>query len=605
MGEDGVGFITIDHFSEQTVRLVRQALIELEAGTGAGLPLVGIVLDLRGNTGGSMIQAADTADLFLADGVIVKTTGKGGRPVPNLLRMIRAHPAASAPLEPEVPVVILQNRRSASASEIVAGALTMLERAIIIGRTSHGKGTVQKLYVLRSGKEKVRLKLTVAEYQLSEDVPVHGTGLVPDLTVRRVVFNRSGAWIPMVLDEQVLLDVDERQGWRSEDSVSDDADPLADLAVRVILEAAGPSRQATLDGLSRLLPGLRQEADQRVIETFRAQDLDWSPPDDAPEVMQAAVDLSFKDPVRAGERVQVEAVVTNLGPAPLYQVRARLNTGVKGRPWNGVTIPIGFLPPQERGVGTAMVALPIGKGDREDLVSVTLEAHGLDPIELESHAVRIEGREAPPMSVLARLVPHEDQHMVQLELSNNGEENLTGVRVRFAWKEESGVELIDTEARLPVLAAGDTQRADLLIRILDPEASVLPLQLRVEAEQYQEVMRVSIAVPVDGTDVAVAPPVVTLDAPVSAPIGSLRVAVQATDDSAIQSLVVWWRGDKIAYGTSEEPRLRMDLDLPVEAGSQRLTVVVRDDQGNKVRLRRSIRGVPTDEPGAADAEQGD
>ena len=475
MGDDGIGLIAIDHFSEQTVRLAREALNELEGGSGAGMPLAGIVLDLRGNTGGSMIQAADTADLFLTDGVIVKTSGKSGKPVPNLLRMIRAHPAASAPFEPDVPVVILQDRRSASASEILAGALTMLDRAVILGATSHGKGTVQKLYVLRSGEEKVRLKLTVAEYQLSDDVPVHGTGLVPDLPVRRVVFNRSGAWIPSVLDDDVLLDVDERLGWRDEGRVETEVDPLFELASRVVLESAGPSRQATLDALGRLLPEFKQEADERVTQTFKARSLDWSPSDETPQIMDAAVALSFGAPVRSGERVEVRATVTNQGPAPLYRVRVRLHTAQKGRPWNGVTIPVGFLPPQERGFGSAVVALPIGKAGREDLVEVTLEADGLDPISLDPQVVRIEGREPPPMGVVARLVPHEGQHLVQLELTNRGSENLTGVRARFAWREDSGVELVDSEARVPVLAVGDTQRADILLRVLDESALTLSL----------------------------------------------------------------------------------------------------------------------------------
>jgi hypothetical protein len=164
------------------------------------------------------------------------------------------------------------------------------------------------------------------------------------------------------------------------------------------------------------------------------------------------------------------------------------------------------------------------------------------------------------------------------------------------------MELIDTEARLPVLAVGEPQRADLLLRVLDPAALSLPLAVRVEAEQFQEVLRVQVDVPLDGTDVSVAPPTVRIDAPVSAPIGSLRVGLVALDDSSIETMTVWWNGDKVAYGTTEESTLRLDLDLPLEVGSQRLTVVVRDDQGNTVRQHRAIRGVLSDAPGAADAE---
>jgi C-terminal peptidase prc len=601
MDSTGIGTITIDHFSEQTVRLVREAIVELTSEEDEGFPLKGVVLDLRGNSGGSMVQSAGTADLFLSSGVIVKTLGKGGKPVPNLLRLIRAHPAAAAPLEPSVPVIILQNRRSASASEILAGSLAMLDRATVIGQTSFGKGTVQKLYVLRSGADKVRLKLTVAEYQLAEDIRVHGVGLEPDLDVRRAVFSRAGAWIPAILDDSVLLDVDIRQGWG--DGPEPAKDPLHDLATQILRETEGrPSRQAGLDALERLRPQLEADADERVVSAFKRRDLDWSASDEQPEVLEAAVELRFKAPVRSGERVEVEAIVTNLGPAPLYRVRARLSTDSKKTPWGGVTIPIGFLPPQEQGIGSARIPIPIGQGPREDLVSVSLEADGLDPIAMQSTTVQVEGREAPPLSVIARLVPQDGQHMVQLELTNHGAETLTGVRARLLWKEDSGMELIDTEARLPVLAVGEPQRADLLLRVLDPEALSLPLAVRVEAEQFQEVLRVQVVVPLDGTDVSVAPPTVRIDAPVSAPSGSLRVGLVALDDSSIETMTVWWNGDKVAYGTTEESTLRLDLDLPLEVGSQRLTVVVRDDQGNTVRQHRAIRGVLSDAPGAADAE---
>ena len=121
-------------------------------------------------------------------------------------------------------------------------------------------------------------------------------------------------------------------------------------------------------------------------------------------------------------------------------------------------------------------------------------------------------------------------------------------------------------------------------------------------DRFQEVLRTTVDVPVDGTDVSISPPTVDVDAPISAPTGSLRIGIDAADDTSIESMTVWWRGEKVAYGSSQDPKLSMDLDIPLEAGSQRLTVVVVDDDGNKIRRRRSIRGVPADEPGAAAAD---
>jgi carboxyl-terminal processing protease len=125
MTDDGVGTIRIDHFSEHTSKLTLTALEEFRAASTEGKPFRGIVLDLRGNSGGSLIQSAETVDLFVDGGEIVQTSGRGGAIVPNLVRSLGAHPAASPAEEPDVPMVVLQNSKSASASEIVAGALSV------------------------------------------------------------------------------------------------------------------------------------------------------------------------------------------------------------------------------------------------------------------------------------------------------------------------------------------------------------------------------------------------------------------------------------------------------------------------------------------------
>jgi C-terminal peptidase prc len=592
MGDDGVGVIAIEHFSEHTSRLTAEALTELEAGTPAGLPMRGIVLDLRGNSGGSMIQAAETADLFLNDGVIVRTAGRGGIPVPNLLREIRAHPANAPPFEPEVPVVVLQNRGSASASEILAGSLGALDRAVLVGRTSHGKGTVQKVYLLRGGEDKVRLKLTVAEYRLTGDIPVHGEGVAPDLNVRRVRFHRYGASVPPEPAPGVLslVDADERPGWREGATVDVDADPLMKLAARLVAEIAGPDRQAGMEALDLLVPTLTEEANARLSETFRVRELDWTASDEPQSELNVGAEITIVGTARAGERAELRAEVSNLGPAPLHQVRLRLSSETRSAPWRGVTIPIGFLPPGEKGMGSTYVELRVGQPDREDVMSVSAEADGLEAAMLDPVILRMAGREAPPMSVRARLVPHEDHHRVELELTNLGEENLTGVRARFAWSEDSGVELVDREGLLPVLGTDHSERVDLALRILNPEAIELPMQLRVEAEQFQEVLRVPVTVPVSGRFVTVAPPTITVEAPMTATVGEVRVEVVAEDNTAVANVEVWWQGDKLAYTSGTEKQIRLDLAVPLELGVHRLSIVARDEDGNRMRKVRYIRG---------------
>ena len=134
--------------------------------------LHGLVLDLRGNPGGLLEQAAKIADQFLDDGVIVSTVGGAeGREEKRATRR---------GTEPNYPIVVLVNGSSASASEIVAGALKNHDRAIIVGQTTFGKGTVQLVFP-RITPEGAALKLTIAQYLTPGDVSIQGVGVAPDI----------------------------------------------------------------------------------------------------------------------------------------------------------------------------------------------------------------------------------------------------------------------------------------------------------------------------------------------------------------------------------------------------------------------------------------
>jgi len=145
----GVGYIKIDRFSESTAEELGQKLKELDAGN-----LSGLILDLRDNPGGLLNQAIEVADFFVEKGkLIVATKGRTEG---------SARPYKAPGLEKvQVPIVVLINRHSASASEIVAGALQDHDRALIVGETSFGKGLVQSVYQLENN---TGMALTTAKY---------------------------------------------------------------------------------------------------------------------------------------------------------------------------------------------------------------------------------------------------------------------------------------------------------------------------------------------------------------------------------------------------------------------------------------------------------
>jgi carboxyl-terminal processing protease len=166
----GTVYVRIRSFQDRTDRELRQALEGARKEIGG--PIQGLVLDLRNNPGGLLDQAVKVADRFLTKGVIVSTESRGKQP-----EVEQAHEKDT---EPGYPVVLLVNRGSASASEIVAGALQDHGRAVVAGVRTFGKGSVQTIVELDDGSA---LKLTVARYFTPNHRSIQERGIVPDVLV--------------------------------------------------------------------------------------------------------------------------------------------------------------------------------------------------------------------------------------------------------------------------------------------------------------------------------------------------------------------------------------------------------------------------------------
>jgi carboxyl-terminal processing protease len=168
-----VGYIRMSAFNSQTFSGLKQAFTDIEKE--AGDKLVGYVLDLRNNPGGLLDQAILVSDAFLDKGEIVSTRGRNAEDM-------RRDIASAGDLAKGMPVVVLVNGGSASASEIVAGALQDHKRAIVMGTQSFGKGSVQTLLDVPGGGS---IKLTTARYYTPSGRSIQATGITPDITVER------------------------------------------------------------------------------------------------------------------------------------------------------------------------------------------------------------------------------------------------------------------------------------------------------------------------------------------------------------------------------------------------------------------------------------
>lgn len=342
--EQGIGYIRLKQFQANSYADLDAALQEFNKKG----PIRGLVLDLRGNPGGLLDQAARIADKFLVDGTIVSTVGASeGRDEKR---------AKAAGTEPPYPLVVLVSGTSASASEIVAGALKNNDRAIIVGQQTFGKGSVQLVFSDVT-PEKAALKLTIAQYLTPGDVSIQGVGVTPDIELD-----------PMTVDEQEMDLTVQKDGLRERDLSAHlsnaRAVPAGKPSEVVRYQLASTEREAMRDrgtdiddqfqvdfpirfarDLALKLPQAQKRPDQLhaahdYIEQTRKEELakvsaeltklgiDWSDGPSDPASVAAPKDIEVKvetdrpnAEITAGEPMELRISVKNNGKLPVYRLR--------------------------------------------------------------------------------------------------------------------------------------------------------------------------------------------------------------------------------------------------------------------------------------------
>ncbi len=348
--DQGIGYVRLKQFQATSFMELEAALDDLRAKG----PLRGLVLDLRGNPGGLLDQAARIADKFLIDGTIVSTVGASEG---------REEKRAKGPgTEPMYPLIVLVNGSSASASEIVAGALKNNDRALIVGQQTFGKGSVQLVFPDITS-EKAALKLTIAQYLTPGDISIQGVGVTPDieldpmtvdelemdLTVQKdglrerdlsAHLSNTRAQPPGKPAEVVRYNLPEidRQAIRERGGDIDDESIQLDFPMRFAQGLAlklpsGAKRPDQIRAARDHIEAVRKEEVAKVGAELAKLGVDWS---DAPVVaagaepqVAASKDIDVKvetdrtnAEVNAGEPMELRVTVRNDGKLPVYRLRA-------------------------------------------------------------------------------------------------------------------------------------------------------------------------------------------------------------------------------------------------------------------------------------------
>jgi carboxyl-terminal processing protease len=439
-----VGYFHMQHFSANSAGDLAEALALFDKEK-----VKGIIMDLRGDPGGLYEQAQRVADAFIKSGTLVSMVGVGGA-------QRKDETASDSGHEPTVPVAVLVNQNSASASEIVAGAMKNLDRGVVIGEGTFGKGSVQVLFDIpspvpfgdKSDDDKLGLKLTTAQYLTPGDISIQGVGVIPDIEADALLVQKDGerSWIRLQpsahkrreadydyhlesqnarhgekpLEEVSYLFVpnsDKAKAHDEDEEVDPDADDdaeetdadqktdfLMEFARDLLVQAKSAKRRDLVASSKAFLEKVRAAEDKKVTVALEKLGVDWSQGPATGPVAQLQMTLqpvtasgassSGDAKLVAGTVTKIRGVVKNIGSTPAYRVRAVLESDNTLFDENEMVF--GKIAPGESKTYDLSVKIPGSTFTRTDEIKATLSSQrGTTKASGADLLVNIEGKARP------------------------------------------------------------------------------------------------------------------------------------------------------------------------------------------------------------------
>ena len=481
--DKSVGYIKVKQFSKGIASDVAEAMKEMSAQGATAW-----ILDLRYNPGGLLEEAVQLSDLFVDSGTVVTTVSGRDR---EARRAERGFGDTTSSL------AVLVNGGSASASEIVAGALKNLDRAAIIGTRTFGKGSVQELY--DNEEDHSKLKLTIAQYLTPGDRSIQNLGIVPDIQLQRMyVPEKNDApadFVRLLAPSRVYGEKDlaehivssyAKDGDKPEyelpflvekkkpaagtpadvkpasddDDGPDDDDIIEDWEMRfakeVVAATNASNRLKLVNGATKIVARVRGEEEKKLVTALQGINVDWSGPTGADSAQpNLEVSLTSLDHVKAGDIVDVTATVKNTGTATAYRVLPRLQTD--DRVFEDTELPIGKVAPGETRTFTAKVQIPKDAYDRVDRLSLEVKSAGNAPAKVTADEVHIAALPQPVFAYAYQLVDdgngdglvqRGEKYHLQLQIKNTGTGVATAPAVVLRNASGDGVSLEKSRAEI-------------------------------------------------------------------------------------------------------------------------------------------------------------
>ncbi len=596
-----IGYIKIRTFHGKTVQDLKSELKELSR-QGA---LKGLILDLRGNPGGLLEAAVQVADQFLDSGTVVTTVGARNQP-------LEINEAGFMGTEPKYPIVVLVGSSSASASEIVAGALKNNNRAVLVGDRTFGKGSVQVINRMDDGS---CLKLTVAQYLTPGNVSIQSVGIVPDIRILPVYIEddmvdfyssdklRREKDLDQHLEHKATIEdhpfdtlrylYDEKR-----DEIDLDAPPEAintkdfhsQFALKLLRNVGNISRrEIILQRSVGLLKSIRKEEEDKIVKRFRKRKVDWKSYPVAEAAGQAEISLTTdpKGSLPAGTEATLTLTVKNTGNVPMSRLRAI--TDSDNPFFDGVEFFLGRVEPGKSQSWDTKVKIPKDVLNRTDDVLFRFHEehdHGPDPL---TERLEIKGLPRPSFAFTYQvddsagngdgLLQKGESVALILDIVNDGRgavvEGLATLRNADSLKD---IDLSMGRVKFDPIVPGKSARVRFLFDIKDSlEGSEFPMDLAIMDVEMREYQTMSLVFHVE--------PPLALTAfsgkQVTLPAGTKVYASPGTE-----------------WPVVAEPAVATRLDATVSAGKW-VRVALSDQRWGWVSMEAA--GVPEEKTKAADA----
>lgn len=605
--------------------------------------LHGLIIDLRNNPGGLLDQSLEIADKFLESGDILYTAGAN-----NTQQEITQAVKRQGDLL-NIPIIILVNRGSASASEIVAGALKNNNRVLVLGTQTFGKGSVQSVFTL---KDKSAIKLTIAQYLTPGKVSIQAVGITPDIELQPVVISKevfdlkydetfgeqnleehleNSEYIKITkpIFELPYIEEAKEPAQNSEYTVSIDekTDYPLQLAINILDKVKMAPKDDLLKQISPLLQEEFKKQDTKITQALKQLEVNWQASSQElttlPQIAWSSVITSQKDnkeitQINAGDSIVWNLTATNQGHEKVERLMGVVEseTGLL----DGKEFVFGTLEPGQ--IKKALITLNVPEDISSFEEPTKIVFYSKNKTDISPFTVNTTFVEKPKPHLVYRFHMKDDGTLdslgngnqlpekgekiaVEVTLQNKSANLANHVMVNLINKEGDGIYLRQGRSMVGALQPNESKTINLSFEIApDFSKDKIELELSIYDNTTQTGLRDKLIVPLTATlpfeplqDVTQENPVVTIQAQVVQDNKkTITIKGEVLDDQNVKDLMIFVGGKKLFYKANlSSQQMTFEAELPLEEGANYIYIQARDNRKLIGSKTLSIMGLPKPE----------